>query len=91
MEYPLVKGKTERLVGLCCHCKATHYISGPSARNYIDAQIFSNNNIQLEWKSYSNYPEYRQLGTNFEHGVTILDLLFNVGPDASWYIWGWRS
>jgi hypothetical protein len=23
--------------------------------------------------------------------VSILDLLFNVGPDAPWYIWGWRE
>ncbi len=91
MEYPLAEGKTERLVDLCRHCQATHYISGPSAREYIDTEIFSASNIQLEWKSYANYPKYNQLGTGFEHGVTILDLLFNMGPESSWYIWGWRS
>jgi len=26
------------------------------------------------------YPEYPQLHGDFEHAVTILDLLFNTGP-----------
>lgn len=26
-----------------------------------------------------------------EHGVTVLDLLFNVDPDTQRYIWGWRD
>ena len=32
-----------------------------------------------------------QLHGDFEHGVSILDLLFNVGADAPEYIWGWRD
>jgi hypothetical protein len=32
---------------------------------------------------YSKYPEYKQLNEPFEHGVTILDLIFNEGPDAT--------
>ena len=35
---------------------------------------------------YSGYPEYPQLFGEFEHGVTILDLLFNTGPDAVRYM-----
>ncbi len=31
---------------------------------------------------YSGYPEYKQLFPPFEHGVSVLDLLFNTGPDA---------
>ena len=28
---------------------------------------------------YSDYPEYEQLFPPFEHGVSILDLIFNEG------------
>jgi hypothetical protein len=31
---------------------------------------------------YSGYKPYQQLYPPFEHGVTILDLIFNVGPAA---------
>ena len=40
---------------------------------------------------YSGYPEYPQCYPPFEHNVSILDVLFNVGPDAGWYLWGWRD
>ena len=32
-----------------------------------------------------------QLHPPFEHAVSIVDLLFHVGPDAPEYIWGWRA
>jgi hypothetical protein len=47
--------------------------------------------VELVWKDYSGYPEYRQKHPPFEHGVSILDLVFNEGPNSSWYIWGWRD
>ena len=37
------------------------------------------------------YPEYRQLYRPFEHGVSVLDLLFNTGEKAPYYIWGWKD
>ena len=38
--------------------------------------------ITIEWMNYDGYPEYPQLYPPFEHGVSIVDLLFNVGPDS---------
>jgi hypothetical protein len=35
---------------------------------------------------YAGYPEYSQLHPPFEHGVTVLDLLFMVGPGAPQYL-----
>jgi hypothetical protein len=29
-----------------------------------------------------SYPEYPQLGSGFEHQVSIIDVLFNAGPEA---------
>ena len=40
---------------------------------------------------HEKYPEYKQFDYNFNHNVSILDLLFHTGDDASYYIWGWRK
>lgn len=83
--------KLDRLIDLLKKVGATHYLSGPAARSYIDPERFAQAGIALEYKDYSGYPEYRQASTNFEHAVSVLDLLFNTGPAAPEYIWGWRS
>jgi hypothetical protein len=36
--------------------------------------------------NYSGYPVYDQLYGEFEHGVTILDLIFNEGSKATKYM-----
>ena len=79
----LEKGKTERLVDLCVQLKATEYFSGASAKNYMDEALFLDKNIKVSYFDYSNYKKYTQLYGEFEHGVTILDLLFNEGEGAS--------
>ena len=56
-----------------------YYVSGPLAKNYIDENEFSKRNIELCYKDYSGYPEYKQLYPPFSHYVSVLDLLFNVG------------
>jgi hypothetical protein len=85
-DYPMVLGKTCRLVDLCLQVNASEYISGPSAINYIDKNLFSSSNIKLTWFSYNGYPEYDQLWGDFKHEVTILDLLFNTGKHAVDYM-----
>lgn len=83
--------KQDRLFELVSKVGTEQYISGPAAKSYIEPERFAAAGIELVWKDYSGYPEYPQRFPPFEHGVSILDLLFNVGPDASWYIWGWRD
>ena len=84
-DYRIEDGQTERLVSLCKQAGATIYLSGPAARDYIDPALFEQAGIELVYKQYS-YPEYPQLYPPFEHGVSVLDLLFNAGPDARSYI-----
>lgn len=81
-ELNLQGDKVERLVDTCKKLNATKYLSGPAAKSYIDESQFSMNNIKLEWMDYSGYKEYNQLFSPFEHGVTILDLIFNEGSNA---------
>jgi hypothetical protein len=59
------------------------YYTGPAAKNYIDEQLFEKENIQINYLDYSGYPEYRQLYGEFTHQVSILDLIFNEGSNAT--------
>lgn len=82
-----VKGqKTDRLIDVLNKVGATHYISGPSARDYIEVEQFEHAGITLEFMSYE-YPPYPQLHGAFEGGVSVLDLLFNTGSNAAQHIW----
>lgn len=86
-DYKLLDGdKTERLVDICCQAGATEYISGPSARGYMDEPVFAERGVKLTWFDYAGYPEYSQLWGDFTHGVSILDLLFNCGAEAPRYM-----
>jgi len=78
--------KNQKLVDACKKLSASTYISGPAAKSYLDTDLFFNENIAIKWMDYSEYPKYKQLYEPFEHGVTILDLLFNTGEDAKLYM-----
>ena len=82
-DYELVEGKTERLLCICKQAGADVYVSGPAAKQYFDLALAEKMAVNLEWMDYSGYPEYRQLYPPFEHGVSILDLIFNEGPKAT--------
>ena len=86
MDYRLMEGKTERLVDLCKQSGATEYISGPAAKCYINEALFAEQGIALRYMDYSGYPEYNQLFPPFEHNISIIDLIFNEGPDAPKYM-----
>jgi len=79
--------KTERLINILRLVGATHYISGPSARGYLDENALRKEGISLEYMSY-DYREYPQCFAGFDSRVSILDLLFNVGERSSDFIWG---
>lgn len=82
-DYQAPEGKNERLVHLCKQAGASEYISGPAARGYLDEALFAKENISVSWMDYSGYTPYKQVYPPFEHGVSVLDLLFNEGPHAA--------
>ncbi len=81
-DFILNDGKNERLIGICKACSADYYLTGPSAKEYISTDLFESKGIKVEFMDYSNYNEYEQLWGLFEHKVSILDLLFNCGPES---------
>ena len=88
MDYHMVDGKTERLVDLCRQVGANAYLSGPLANGYIDEDLFAANSIDLKFMDYSGYPEYDQLFPPFEHGVSVIDLIFHEGPNSRKFMKG---
>ena len=62
---------------------ATKYISGDGegSKRYINEQLFKDNNIELIWQNYK-HPVYNQLHGEFIPYLSILDLLFNEGPNS---------
>lgn len=84
MDYSIrSEDNTEKLIEICKQAKATEYISGPAAKSYMELDLFEEENINVKWMEYTGYPEYEQLYPPFEHGVSILDLIFNEGPNAT--------
>lgn len=90
-DYALEGQASERLLRLLLQAGAKTYVSGPSARDYLDAAAFERAGIEVAYKSYEGYPEYPQLHPPFDHRVSIVDVLFNLGPGAGAAIWGWRT
>ena len=82
-EFQLKEEKTERLVDICKKLNATDYYSGPAAQAYMNEELFKNENIAIHYFDYSGYPPYNQLHGEFTHAVSIIDLIFNEGPNAT--------
>lgn len=82
-DYSVIDGRTDRLVDMCVQAGGTEYVTGPAAMNYIEENLFAERGIKLTLFDYSGYPEYPQIWGKFIHEVTILDLLFNCGNEAS--------
>jgi hypothetical protein len=78
-EFELAEGKTDRLIDICTYLEASDYYSGPSAKSYLDHERFFAKDIQVHYFNYDNYPIYRQLHGQFEHNVSIIDLILNEG------------
>lgn len=71
---------TARLIEICVAHQAGLYLSGPAARAYIERNQFVDAGVALAYADYEGYPVYDQGRPEFEHGVSILDLLFRLGP-----------
>jgi hypothetical protein len=85
-DYAVEGDRSGRLIALCRTLGATTYVSGPSARAYLDIPSFAAAGIEVEFIDYSGYGPYPQMHGTFEPAVSVIDLLLNVGPDATSYM-----
>ena len=84
-EFQATGDKFERPLKLLLELGATAYLSGPAARPYLDAAQYQAAGITVDYKTY-DYSAYPQLWGAFEGSVSVLDLLFNTGPEARRYL-----
>ncbi len=70
---------TQRLVNIAAKNQATHYLTGPAAKAYMDVNEFTVKNIEVLWSDYSDYKPYPQNSESFSHKVSIIDMIANVG------------
>jgi len=75
------EGPTERLVDLCRQVGGNIYLSGKDGAKYMDLDIFEKEGIEIIFQDYK-HPQYPQLFGSFEPCMSILDLLFNCGPES---------
>ena len=74
-----ISGKSsERLVNICNSISADTYITGHGAKNYLDHNIFEQNNIKVEYMKYE-FNSYPQQNGKFTPYVSALDLIANCG------------
>lgn len=79
-QFNLKQGRIQRLHGLLCDVKATHYLAGPSSYHYLEPNrsIFEDSGISISYKSYDNLKPYQQQTKEFIPNVSIIDLLANI-------------
>jgi hypothetical protein len=79
-EFTLEEGRIDRLVNLNIQLKSSSYLSGPAAKGYLSGNehLFKDNNIELIFKSYGPYLKYKRNTSQFDHSVSIIDLLMNI-------------
>ncbi|MEW6734937.1 MAG: WbqC family protein [Acidobacteriota bacterium] len=70
-----------RLLNICQRLGAGNYLTGDAARDYLDEKLFTSAGVNIEYHGYQ-HPYYRQLHGSFIPYLSIIDLLFNHGPES---------
>lgn len=72
---------SDLIVNLCRSAGATTYLSGPFGRDYLDRGSFADAGVKLLFHDYP-HPHYAQVFDGFECYMSVIDLLFNHGPES---------
>jgi hypothetical protein len=70
-----------RLVEILAHLGGTVFYEGAAGRNYIDESLFEARGMRVEYQDY-DHPVYTQLHGAFVPFLSVVDLLFNHGPQS---------
>ena len=80
--------KTQLIVDICQAVGGTVYLSGTGGgREYNDPSLLAAYGIELRYSDFV-HPVYPQLWGAFEPNLSILDLLFNCGPESRTILFG---
>ena len=77
--------KNDRNMNICKYFKGDTYLSGAGAKKYNDEALFRNHRISLRYHEFA-HPVYPQINGPFLPNLSVIDLLFNCGPDSRGYV-----
>ena len=85
-EFNLNGVKDEFLVNICKFLNADEYISPPGSKVYLEeSSRFDEANIGVSYINFT-HPVYPQINGEFLPYMSIVDLIFNCGPDSMDFI-----
>ena len=80
-DYNFEGTKSDLVLDMCKKLGAKTYIFGSLGKEYVNEKDFENAGIKIIFQNYQ-HPSYTQLHGKFISHLSILDLLFNCGPDS---------
>lgn len=80
-EYNFEGSKSQLVLDMCLKMNASFYIFGSQGKNYANEDHFSEKGVSLIFQNYI-HPQYSQLHGGFVPNLSIVDLLFNEGPNS---------
>jgi len=80
-ELSIDSGRCERLLAMCQALDCKVYYSGAAARSYLDVELFARAGIRVEFQDYA-HPTYPQRFGPFVPQLSVIDLMFNAGPES---------
>lgn len=74
--------KTQLIVDISKALGTGVYLSGTGGgKDYNDKELLAEHGIELRYSTFE-HPEYPQLWGDFESHLSVIDLLFNCGPES---------
>jgi len=86
-QIPCATEPTERLIDICRALGADTYLAGAGAAAYMDAARFERCGLRVLTQDFQ-HPVYRQRFDGFLSHMSVVDLLFNCGPESAGIIVG---
>ncbi len=80
-DFALSGRKSELVLDMCRTLGAEVYVFGALGRDYADVDAFEHAGVSVRFQDY-RHPVYPQLHGDFVPYLSIVDLLFNCGPDS---------
>ena len=80
-ELSLSEDPTGRLIDICNHFGGDTYLAGQDGANYMDMEQFDRSGIKVATQVF-DHPHYPQCFGDFKSHMSIVDLIFNCGPES---------
>ncbi len=71
----------ERLIAITRYFHADTYLAGSGGHDYMNLNTYEEAGVQIIFQSYP-HPAYSQLFVDFEPYLSVIDLIYNHGPDS---------